>query len=159
MAVIGAPGPRDELIEQYREALTMEGDANRGSEVFRRVCANCHRVGEVGHEVGPSLASFRNRGPEALLLNVLDPNREINPQFLAYGAETTDGRQVVGMIGGETASSVTLKMAEGKVETLRRAELETLSSTGVSLMPEGLEKDVDVQAMADLLAFLLQGDG
>lgn len=154
--VIDAPGPRDELIETYRPALELVGDAERGAAVFARVCANCHRVGEVGHEVGPSLESFRNRGTEALLLNVLDPNREINPQFLAYGAATSDGRQVLGMIDGETASSVTLKMAEGKRETIRRAELEAFSSTGVSLMPEGLEKDIDVQAMADLFEFLMQ---
>lgn len=154
--VIEAPGPRDDLIEAYQQALELPGDAQRGAAVFGRVCANCHRMGEVGHEVGPSLASFRNRGSEALLLNVLDPNREINPQFLAYGAVTSDGRQVLGMIDGETASSVTLKMAEGKLETIRRAELEQFASTGVSLMPEGLEKDIDVQAMADLIEFLMR---
>lgn len=154
--VVTAPRPRDETILAYRPSLEDAGDFERGRGVFQRVCANCHRVGEVGHEVGPSLLSFRNRGAEALLVNVIDPNREINPQFLAYAIETIDGRQVVGMIDSETASSVTLRMAEGKLETIRRSEIEAMRSTGVSLMPEGIERDVDVQGMADLLEFLLR---
>ncbi len=156
--LIAAPGPRDELIATYRAALEQEGDRERGRATFVRVCANCHRVDGVGHEVGPSLASFRNRGAEALMTNVIDPNREINPQFVAYAASLVDGRQVVGMIDGETAASVTLRQAEGKTETLRRGDLDELRSTGVSLMPEGLEREITVDQMADLIAYLMSDE-
>jgi len=156
--LIAAPGPRDELIATYRAALDREGDRERGRATFVRVCANCHRVDGVGHEVGPSLASFRNRGAEALMTNVIDPNREINPQFVAYAASMVDGRQVVGMIDGETAASVTLRQAEGKTETLRRGDLDDLRSTGVSLMPEGLEREITVDQMADLIAYLMSDE-
>ena len=36
-----------------------------------------------------------------------------------------------------------------------RVDVAALKSTGQSLMPEGLEKDIDPQAMADLIAYLL----
>ena len=36
-------------------------------------------------------------------------------------------------------------------ETILRVNIEELRSTGMSFMPEGLEKQIDVQAMADLL--------
>jgi hypothetical protein len=35
-----------------------------------------------------------------------------------------------------------------------RLDIEELRSTGQSYMPEGLEKQIDVAAMADLLAYL-----
>ena len=86
----------------------MKGDAERGKQVFAKTCAACHKVQGVGHDIGPNLAAMKARGPEAILLNVLDPNREVNPQYLSYAVLTTDGRQLTGMIAAETATSVTL---------------------------------------------------
>jgi putative heme-binding domain-containing protein len=59
------------------------------------------------------------------------------------------------MIAGETATSVTLKRQENATDTILRADIEQLKSTGQSIMPEGLEKQLDRQAMADLIAYLL----
>ncbi len=98
---------------------------------------------------------MRNRGAEAILINVLDPNREVNPQYVNYVAITKEGRSLSGMIVAETAGGITLVRGEGAKDTLLRVELDELKSTGVSLMPEGLEKQIDQQTMADLLAYLL----
>ena len=97
---------------------------------------------------------MRNRGPDAILTNVLAPNQEVNPQFVNYIVVTTDGRQLTGMIAAETATSVTLKRAENQTDTVLRIDIEELRSTSVSLMPEGIEKQIDKQSMADLLEFL-----
>jgi putative heme-binding domain-containing protein len=132
----------------------MKGDRGRGKKVFQTSCAACHRVGEIGHEVGPSLAAAMSRGAESVLVNVLDPNREVNPQFLNYVALTKDGRTASGMVVAESAGSVTLRRGEGASETLLRSDIEELRSTGVSLMPEGLEQQVDPQGVADLLELL-----
>ena len=88
------------------------------------------------------------------MLNVLDPNREVNPLYVNYIAQLADGRSLTGMIADETATSVTLRRGENASDTVSRADLEELVSTGQSIMPEGLEKQLDHQAMADLLAFL-----
>ena len=85
---------------------------------------------------------------------MLDPNREVNPQYLNYAVLTTDGRQLTGMIAAETATSITLKRADNATDTVLRIDIEQLKSTGMSLMPEGMEKQIDQQTMADLLEFL-----
>ncbi|MEQ8785156.1 MAG: HEAT repeat domain-containing protein [Pirellulaceae bacterium] len=153
---IAGVGRRDEVVKQYRQTLAMPGDVERGRKIHRKICANCHKLEGTGHEVGPNLAAMRNRGPEAILLNVLDPNREVNPEFVSYALVTTDGRTLSGMIAAETATSVTLRRAEGAADTVLRIDIELLQSTGLSLMPEGMEKEIDRQAMADLLAYLGQ---
>ncbi|MCA9054661.1 MAG: c-type cytochrome, partial [Planctomycetaceae bacterium] len=145
---------RQAIVEQYRDALNRRGDVERGRAVFRKTCAVCHKLENFGYELGPNLATIKNRGPEAIVLNVLDPNREVNPQYQSYLAVTSDGLTHTGMIQSETATAVTLSRGENKAETILRSEIEDLRSTGLSLMPEGLEKDIDVAALADLLAYL-----
>lgn len=147
-------GRRGDVVESYRDALTLAGDAGRGKEVFKKVCAACHQLQGLGHPTGPNLAAMKARGPEAILLNVLDPNREVNPQYLNYTVVTQDGRSLSGMITAESATSVTLKRADNASDTVLRIDIEELKSSGMSLMPEGLEKQVDKQALADLIAYL-----
>jgi putative membrane-bound dehydrogenase-like protein len=147
-------GRRDEVVKQYLDVLTTQGDAERGRAVHKKVCAACHKLEGVGHEIGPNLAAMRNRGPEAILLNVLDPNREVNPEFVSYTLGTSDGRVLTGMIVAETATSVTLRRAECATDTVLRIDIEALKSSGLSLMPEGMEKDLDKQALADVISFL-----
>jgi putative membrane-bound dehydrogenase-like protein len=149
------PADRKEVVEAYRDALSLTGNKQRGKELFTKQCATCHKVEGVGHELGPNLAAMKQRGAEAILVNVLDPNREVNPQFVGYALQTVDGRSVSGLIAGETATSVTLKRADNASETVLRIDIEELKSTGQSLMPEGLEKQLDKQAMADLVGYLL----
>lgn len=150
-----AVGRRQDVVAAYQAALTLPADPARGKEVFKKVCAACHRAQGVGYEIGPNLATLKNRGPETILVNVLDPSREVNPQYLSYVLVTTDGRVITGLLADETASSVTLKRAENASDTVLRVDIEELRSSGLSLMPEGMEKDIDPQAMADLIAYLL----
>jgi putative membrane-bound dehydrogenase-like protein len=146
---------RGEVLTQYRAALDLEGDVARGKAAFAKTCAKCHRLEGAGFEIGPNLAAMQNRGPEAILTNVIDPNREVNPQYVNYVLATQDGRTFSGTMAAETATSVTLRRAENAQDTVLRIDIEELRSTGQSLMPEGMEKEVDVQTMADLIAYLL----
>ena len=145
---------RQQVVEEYRPALAMLGDADRGSHVFRRTCAVCHKVGNLGHAVGPNLLSTRNRGTEFILLNILDPNREALPAWHDYVAVLNDGRTFNGIIAEESPVSVTLRGTEAKESTHLRTELDVLVDTGRSLMPDDLEKTITVQQMADLFAWL-----
>ena len=101
---------------------------------------------------------MKARGPEAILVNVLDPNREVNPQYLSYAVRLLDGRTLAGMISSETATGVTLRRADNQTDTVLRIDIDQLKSTGQSLMPEGLERQIDQQAMADLLAYLREAE-
>jgi putative membrane-bound dehydrogenase-like protein len=145
---------RGDVVESYRGVLEMKGDAERGKQVFMKTCAACHKVQNMGNDLGPNLAAMKARGPEAILLNVLDPNREVNPQYLNYSVLTSDGRQLTGLIAAETATSITLRRADNATDTVLRIDIDQLKSTGMSLMPEGMEKQIDQQGMADLLEYL-----
>ncbi len=149
------PGPRSAAIAEYQAALSLPSDTVRGEKIFRRECANCHRLGKRGHEVGSNLATVQNRTPAQLLVNILDPNREVSPNFLEYVVVTDDGRINTGIIASETATSITLRQTEGKQQTILRSDIDEIRSSGKSLMPEGLEKKITPQEMADLIAHLL----
>jgi putative heme-binding domain-containing protein len=150
----GSNRQRAEVVQAYRHVLAKRGDAARGKLVFEKSCAACHRLEGRGHPIGPNLAAMRSRGREAILVNVLDPNREVNPQYLNYAVRTRDGVAHSGMIVSENAVSLQLQRSEAQVETILRSEVQQLRSTGLSLMPEGLEKQLPPQAMADLLQYL-----
>jgi putative heme-binding domain-containing protein len=137
----------------------LKGDRQRGKAVFKEQCSACHRLEGVGRQTGADLAAVRDRGLEAVLLNILDPNREVMPQYQSYVVETTGGRVVTGMIALETANSLTIRKPDGGDEIVPRLQIERLKSTGLSFMPEGLEKQIDVPAMADLLAYLSSATG
>jgi putative membrane-bound dehydrogenase-like protein len=145
---------RQDVVAAYQKALEMKGDAARGKAVFKTVCSACHRLEGVGTSVGADITSIRDRGNPTILLNILDPNREVLPKFLSYVLVTDAGRAITGMIVDESATSVTIRRVDGTSETVLRVHIEELHSTGMSFMPEGLEKQVDLQGMADLLAYL-----
>jgi len=147
-------GDRAKAVAGYQSALEVAGEAARGRMVFEKNCAACHRVGTVGHAVGPDLASTQNKSPADLLVAILDPNREAQPNFNAYTVVTQQGTILNGLIAAETATSVTLRRAEGKEDVVLRSNIDAMVSNGKSLMPEGLEKEITPQQMADLIAFV-----
>ncbi len=122
--------------------------------VFRKACATCHKAEGFGQDVGPNLATVTGRTPEVLLVHILDPNREVPPNYMNYSVATTDGRVFTGLIAEESANAVTLKRAEGATDVIPRARIETIASSGQSLMPEGLEKGLNSQDFADLMTYL-----
>ncbi|WP_218934315.1 PVC-type heme-binding CxxCH protein [Rosistilla ulvae] len=145
---------RKQVIEQYQAALTLTGDIERGRKVFATSCAACHKFDNVGHSVGPDLASITDKRPATLLANIIDPSAEVEARYLTYTVLTVDGRVHNGLLATETGSSITLLSNEGKSQTILRTEIEELRASNKSLMPEGLEKDLSPQAVADLLALL-----
>jgi putative membrane-bound dehydrogenase-like protein len=155
--VFGAasPGSRQEVLAQYQGALSLKGDVARGRKIFETSCATCHRAGDLGKDVGPNLAAIRQWNPEQVLINILDPNREVAPNFFGYTVETSDGRTLDGLIAAESAASLTLKRADELTDTVLRRDIAQISGTGLSLMPEGLEAAISLEQMADLIAFLL----
>ena len=148
------PTSRSKLVEQFQSVLQMTGDAERGLVVYKRVCASCHRHGEVGQLVGPDLKSVVEHSPEKLLANILDPNLDIQPGYRAYACLLHSGELLFGLIASENASGVVFKLIDGRTRTIFRTDIEPLKSTGVSLMPENLESTMTRQELADVIALL-----
>lgn len=144
---------RKEIVERYRAALSTTGDAARGSDLFTKHCAACHRLAEHGTAVGPDLAASRT-APDGLLLAILDPSRDVPSNYVSYTVETVEGSVLSGLIAAESETAIVLRRAAGAEDTIARERIEQLQATGQSLMPEGFEQQLNVQQMTDLLAFL-----
>ena len=153
---------RQEVAKTYENAVSPAfvklASAEAGATVFQKTCIKCHKHDGKGADVGPDISDVRNRSREALLYDILDPNRKVEPRFMDYSVVTTDGRTFNGLMISETAEAVVLRQAEGKQQVIPRNDIEILKASGRSLMPEGVEKDVTVQQMADLLEFLKSRD-
>jgi len=148
------PADRQTVLADYRQALDLKGDPLAGRELFRRHCAACHKISDLGINVAPDISDSRVKRPEQLLVDILNPNQAIDNNYASYTLVTTDGAVHVGIVAAETAASVTLRQAENKTVDVLRADIDTLKSNGVSLMPEGFEKQLSHQQLADVIAFV-----
>jgi len=145
---------RAAVLAAHQGVLSLTADAAFGKVLFAKHCAACHRLENVGQVVGPDLTALTNRSPEAMLTALLDPNQAVEDKFLDYAVITTDGRSLSGMLISETGTSITLAGQEGKQVLLPRSAVDEMQSTGKSLMPEGLEKDLKPQDLADLIGYV-----
>jgi putative membrane-bound dehydrogenase-like protein len=147
---------RAKVVEQFQDVLTLDGDAKRGGEVFKKNCAKCHLAqGERGR-IGPDLSGINNKTREELLSHILDPSFEIQSNYTNYIIVDKQGRIYDGLLAAETAEAVTLR-GEYENISLRRDEIEEMRASNVSLMPEGLEEDMSRQDLADVIAYLRAG--
>ncbi|MFM2142394.1 MAG: hypothetical protein RLZZ476_938 [Verrucomicrobiota bacterium] len=148
------PPSREEMAAKFKPAVVAKGDAKKGLAHYMARCMACHKAGANGLAVGPDLITVKTKGREALLEAILVPHKEVASQFIAYMVNTKDGQTFAGIITNDTATSMTIKMMGGAEKTLQRSEIKGSSSTGQSLMPEGLETGMTVEDMADLLSFI-----
>ncbi|MFN0050944.1 MAG: HEAT repeat domain-containing protein, partial [Planctomycetales bacterium] len=154
--VFGAagPGPRKGIVDEYQAALKLRGDLANGGLVFEKNCAACHQLAGKGFNIGPNLASSPSRDPGALLTHILDPNQYVLPNYLQYVVVDKNGRSYTGLLAAQSATSITLKKEKDEMVTVLRGDIDELTSSNKSLMPEGLEKEISLQGMADLIAYL-----
>jgi putative heme-binding domain-containing protein len=158
-ALFGAvSGDRAKVYEDYKEVAMQPADAANGRAVFRRECASCHRLDREGYAVGPDLFGIRNQPKPAILLHILVPDHEITQGYGAYTIATRDGRVLTGLIASETPTSILLRQPLGKEDTILRDEIDEISASTQSLMPQGLEKNISRKEFADLLGYL-KGEG
>jgi putative heme-binding domain-containing protein len=109
-----------------------------------------------GFQVGPELSAAKNRANETVLADILDPNRQITVGFRNYTVLTDDGRIFTGVLAAETATSITLRKEEGKETVILRRNIDEIEASPLSIMPEGLEKEVSPSDLADLIGYLRQ---
>ena len=141
-------------IEQFAAALDLAGDPLRGGEIFKSRCLICHRTSTQGFAYGPDVASFRSAGKQSVLTNLIDPNREIAPQFLAHELVLLNGSRPAGRIIFQDDQQIGLSLPAGIEQQIPRHQITSIIPLPNSPMPEHLEAGLDQQQMADLLEFL-----
>jgi putative heme-binding domain-containing protein len=141
------------------ELLAMAADAERGRQLFFRdggaTCKSCHRANGQGETLGPDLSQIGKKyAPRDLLTHLLEPSKLIEPKYVAYVLESTDGRVWTGLLVERTETEVLLRTAQNQPIRLKTDEIEVLVPQPKSLMPELLLRDLTPQQAADLLAYL-----
>ncbi len=145
---------RAAVIAEYADISNLKTDLTRGAELFSKHCATCHRLKGLGNAVGPDLEALASKSVDFFLQEILDPSRNMDSRYATYVALTDSGRIVTGLLAAESGAAITLRLQDAKEETLQRSELEDFRSNQASLMPEGFEKSLNHQQMADLIHFI-----
>ena len=129
----------------------------KGKALFTGTCSNCHRLGDLGKsEVGPPLNGMGAHGRAALLAQIIDPNREVDPSYWHWNVTTKKGETLAGVIAGENADEPDLaRCGNGDVD-VKKEEIVSRENTRLSVMPEGLEA-LGAEALRDILTFI-EGD-
>ncbi|MEI9897794.1 MAG: PVC-type heme-binding CxxCH protein, partial [Chthoniobacter sp.] len=149
-----ADGDRMKVYEAEKAVLDLTPNPKHGGEIFKNICATCHRLNQEGHQVGPDLLDIRSQPKESILLHIVVPDFEIAPGFAASNIELKDGRFLAGIVISDAPESVTVRQPLGVEENIPRSHITSLTASEHSLMPPGLEAAMSKQDMADLLSFL-----
>jgi putative membrane-bound dehydrogenase-like protein len=148
------PPARAQAVKEFQAVLKITGNAGKGKATFEKTCSACHQLAGMGQAVGPDLAALTDKSTGYLLTALLDPNAAVEGRFVAYQLETTDDETYVGLLSDENASALTILQPNGIRQRVPRASIKSLTSSKLSLMPEGLEQGMTVQDVADLIAFV-----
>jgi putative heme-binding domain-containing protein len=134
------------------------GDPAEGYQVFRSAkaaCAACHQIGYVGGRIGPELSRIgRSRSRRDLLEAILFPSHRIEPSYRTTQVLTVDGRLINGLLVSKTADEIELVTGVDKRVIIAVDEIATRRPSDQSIMPNGLDKVLTRQQMADLIQFL-----
>ena len=142
------------VIEDYSVSISGSADLIKGQAHFRQHCAACHRIGDVGVQVGPDISDSRTKTPAYLLTAILDPNAAVDAGFLSHQILTVDGETLVGTMIANADSFVTLQVNGGERKTIDREDIDIIKPTGKSMMPEGFERSLTSDQMRDLVGYL-----
>lgn len=145
-----------ELIAYLNGPMASQGSAARGSVVFEKAqCIQCHAYQGKGERIGPDLSTVGQRfQKKEILESILFPSQVISDQYATHAIELNDGRVLTGMTTPVGDGSVIVLDATGKQTTVTKDEVESVSRSRVSSMPDGLLNKLTIEEITDLFAFL-----
>jgi putative membrane-bound dehydrogenase-like protein len=151
----GLPNPdRQRVLDDLHPLTERKGDVAAGKLVFTKNCAKCHMHSGEGQKIGPDLTGMAVHPKHELLVHLIDPNRSVEGNFRVYTVVTDDGLVLTGLLAGESKTAIELVDAEAKRHVVQRDNIDELTATAKSLMPEGFEKQVTPDDLTNLLEFL-----
>lgn len=143
----------------YLEQVEGSADISNGRNVFMSArlgnCAGCHRADGIGQQAGPNLSSiFQTAAPDYALESLLQPSRNVAPQFESFMVVTRDGQTRMGFEIDERGGQITYVSISGQTFRVTLDELVSRSVLPTSIMPEGLVSKLTDVEVRDLFAFL-----
>jgi len=145
---------QEEKFRRFRALAAAGGDPARGRQLFAALCLACHQQGGQGAQLGPVLDGVGLTGTEALLRNLLTPSVAMESAYRTYRVVTRDGTVHEGFLAADTAEALVLRLPGAPDRRIPRADVQTATYLGRSLMPEGLLEGLAPEQASDLLAHL-----
>lgn len=143
---------KEALITRFIPEVEKVGNIENGKKLYTANCAGCHVFKEEGRNLAPNLTGMGAHGPADLLVHIIDPNRVVEPNFIAVSIETKDDLTYNGVVERENNAEVLMRDASGDY-TIRKDNIRSRTATGTSLMPEGFEQ-LGAEGLRDLLTYL-----
>lgn len=133
-----------------------KGNRKNGREVYKRVCANCHKFEDQGVKFGPELTGLGDRlTKEHIIRSIVWPNEEISKGYETILVADLDGVVTSGFILEETDQKIVLGIKDGKKKEILKEDIDERKDMKASSMPEGLTETISPGEFVDLLAFLM----
>jgi putative heme-binding domain-containing protein len=139
----------------------LAGDAKAGRQIFfdpksKVQCSKCHTIDSEGGRVGPPLDHLASRrAPEFIMESILEPSKDIDPQYEAVQVVTRKGEVIIGLRVNESNFSIQLREENGRFHSFDKRDLEGVNVLKKSLMPENIAEQLTVKELHDLFAFLV----
>ncbi|HZN35636.1 MAG TPA: PVC-type heme-binding CxxCH protein [Pirellulaceae bacterium] len=151
------PNPdRQKVLDDLLPLTKQTADATAGKLVYKNQCAKCHTHSGEGTKIGPDLTGMAVHPKHELLVHLIDPSRNVEGNYRVYAVLTSDGVVINGLLASETKTSIELIDSEAKKHVVLREDIQNLQASNKSLMPDGFEKQVKPEELANLLEFLTQ---
>lgn len=147
-----------EPLPPLEELVAARGDVTAGQKVFvgKGTCSKCHVIGDAGKEVGPNLSEIGSKlSREAMFVSILDPSAGVSHNFETYFLELFDGEVVTGILLSESDDEVAIKTADAVVRKIVRDDIDVIEKQKISLMPEGLQKNMSADELVALVEYLM----
>jgi putative heme-binding domain-containing protein len=155
-----ATGPTPEKkkeSERIKAVLkTGLGDAEKGKVQFMGRCFICHKLFGEGGQIGPELTGYDRSNADFWLDNLFMPSMEIREGFGAYIVKTKGGQILTGLMDAQDASGIVIKDMAGNKTALKQADIESMTASPISLMPEGLTTGMSDADLKDFFAYLMK---
>jgi putative heme-binding domain-containing protein len=126
-------------------------------------CVVCHRVGGEGGATGPDLTQVAGRfGVRELAEALVEPSKVVSDQYKASIVRTLDEKTFVGKIVNDADGKYTIVVDpedSTKVVEVKKADVDSIKPSNVSLMPDKLLNSLNENEVLDMLAYMLsRGD-
>ncbi len=149
---------KEAQIAKVRTLLaTGKGDVKAGREIFKLVCATCHKLNNEGANIGPDLTGYERDNLDFILPAIVDPSLAIREEYTAFNVTTKDGQSLTGFLLENTPQSITLSDLNQNKLVIARRDLQSLQASPTSLMPEGLVEAMTETQIRDLFAYFTSG--
>jgi len=152
------PMPRPEGKADYSAILKARGSAAVGARIYQQRCAGCHPFKDAGRPFGPRLDTLGKRSDEQWLTDILEPSREIDPQYQTKVLQRSNNQLLYGLVDDSDRDFVSIQEPDGRRTVLPRSQVEDTFPQDWSLMPVNAGLGLSLNELASLVAFLHSAD-